>query len=296
MNDLIAWLATNNALMIRIGFSAVAILVVAYVFRLFFMPRDVEKHLSDTEAVASSTTASMNIEELAELQTEIDTLKEKLKTVETEKISLQKQLHEQPVNIETATAATAEGVKQVTPVVDVAAAKESADKINIEQAQLIEKIQQLEARLAEYEIIAEDIAEVGQLKNENAQLKEQLEKAAQKASEPQVVAPSETIEKPTVSEVSVVEPAGVIDSSMVDEVLAAAAQEITAHVDTSASDAEIDALLQESLGSTSESVVSEPEVKAAAQTHVVLQSELEVTEEEQKIIDDFESFQNRKKG
>ena len=46
-------------------------------------------------------------------------------------------------------------------------APESVKEMSLEKSQLLEKIQQLEARLVEYEIIAEDIAEVAQLKSEN---------------------------------------------------------------------------------------------------------------------------------
>ncbi|MBY0451409.1 MAG: hypothetical protein K2P92_00150 [Bdellovibrionaceae bacterium] len=275
MNDLIGWLATNNTLMIRIGFSAVAVLVVAYVFRLFFMPRDVEKAVVANDMMASSATGSMNIEELAELQTEIDTLKEKVKVIETEKLDLQKRLYEQPVTMETAAISSPDGVTQVVPKIDPATASqstESASKMNLEHGELIQKIQQLEARLAEYEIIAEDIADVGQLKSENAQLKVKLEEAVLKAAEPRIEAVPEITET----------------ASLADEVVA-----VVTEADTSASDAEIDAMLQESLG---ESGVSDVAAESRPQTQVVLHSEIEVTEEEKLIIDEFESFQNRKKG
>jgi regulator of replication initiation timing len=275
MNDLIGWLATNNTLMIRIGFSAVAVLVVAYVFRLFFMPRDVEKAVVANDMMASSATGSMNIEELAELQTEIDTLKEKVKVIETEKLDLQKRLYEQPVTMETAAISSPDGVTQVVPKIDPATASqstESAIKMNLEHGELIQKIQQLEARLAEYEIIAEDIADVGQLKSENAQLKVKLEEAVLKAAEPRIEAVPEITET----------------ASLADEVVA-----VVTEADTSASDAEIDAMLQESLG---ESGVSDVVAESRPQTQVVLHSEIEVTEEEKLIIDEFESFQNRKKG
>lgn len=275
MNDLIGWLATNNTLMIRIGSSAVAVLVVAYVFRLFFMPRDVEKAVVANDMMASSATGSMNIEELAELQTEIDTLKEKVKVIETEKLDLQKRLYEQPVTMETAAISSPDGVTQVVPKIDPATASqstESAIKMNLEHGELIQKIQQLEARLAEYEIIAEDIADVGQLKSENAQLKVKLEEAVLKAAEPRIEAVPEITET----------------ASLADEVVA-----VVTEADTSASDAEIDAMLQESLG---ESGVSDVVAESRPQTQVVLHSEIEVTEEEKLIIDEFESFQNRKKG
>ena len=39
MNNFINWVAVNNTLMIRIGFTAILGLLVIYVFRLFFMPK-----------------------------------------------------------------------------------------------------------------------------------------------------------------------------------------------------------------------------------------------------------------
>lgn len=296
MNDIIGWLATNNALMIRIGFSAVAVLVVAYVFRLFFMPRDVEKVVTADSMATSSATGSMNIEELAELQTEIDTLKEKVKMIETEKIELQKQLYEQPVTLETATASSPDSVVKVAPQIDpVNRAEGSADslnKMNVEHGELIEKIQQLEARLAEYEIIAEDIADVGLLKSENAELKLQLEKVVQEVVSLKSDGVTKVVEAQHTSEaVAVV--ADIIPPE--DIVLADAAPEVVHHevADTSASDAEIDAMLQDSLDS---STPPEAVADSTPQTQLILNSELEVTEEEQAIINDFESFQNRKKG
>lgn len=39
MNKVIDWLATNNTLMIKIGFTSVLLLMVVYAFRFFFVPR-----------------------------------------------------------------------------------------------------------------------------------------------------------------------------------------------------------------------------------------------------------------
>jgi hypothetical protein len=276
MNDLIGWLTTNNTLMIRIGFSAVAVLAVAYVFRVFFMPRNVEKAVVADDMKASSATGSMNIEELAELQTEIDTLKEKVKVIENEKIELQKQIRVPPVSLEADVISSTNDETQNKSKNDPAAAAQSTEaltQMTAEHGELVVKIQQLEARLAEYEIIAEDIADVGQLKSENAELKVKLEEALLKTAEPKIQEAAEEIETPDVV-----------------ETVAAVAD---ADADTSASDAEIDAMLQESLG---DSGASDGSTENSSQTQIILQSEIEVTEEEKLIVDEFESFQNRKKG
>ncbi len=59
-------------------------------------------------------------------------------------------------------------------VVDIKASPASADN----SAELLKKIKDLEARLAEYEIIEDDIADLSKYKEENAKLRAELEKVA----------------------------------------------------------------------------------------------------------------------
>lgn len=158
--------------MIRIGFSAVVLLLIIYVFRFFFVP-SISVVATDelTTDKNKSAVSDINIDELAELQAEIDTLKVKLKEAEDAKKS--SPVSEASVASTTAAAATAPDLTSETPAGEEAVAN-SSQKEN-PNFELKEKLKTLEARLSEYEIIAEEIAEIGKLREENVKLKARVE-------------------------------------------------------------------------------------------------------------------------
>ena len=157
MNDVINWVALNNTLMIRVGFSAVILLIIAYTFRYFFVPKisvvtQAEEAAAAEESLSIKTDDSLNRETiLAEERVRA----EEIETLKAEVTALKTQLQEAPV-----------GTAAAAPSVSTAPAP-------IEK-ELTLKIETLEARLAEYEIIAEEIADVGRLRFENEQLKKKI--------------------------------------------------------------------------------------------------------------------------
>src|SRR4051812_28929669 len=93
MNELINWVALNNTLMIRIGFSAVLLLLIAYVFRYFFVPKidvvtQAEEAAAQEELAAakgskivteSAETEQARTEEIEVLKNEVESLKAQIK-------------------------------------------------------------------------------------------------------------------------------------------------------------------------------------------------------------------------
>lgn len=97
-----------------------------------------------------------------------------------------------------------EELKQAAPADGGAPAADSgaADALNAEKKKLEEKVKDLEARLAEYEIISEDIADLSFYKEENGKLQKELESlkagapAAPAAAAPTPIAASEPAPAP----------------------------------------------------------------------------------------------------
>ncbi len=261
MNDLISWLTLNNTLLIRIGFSAVAVLIVTYLFRFFFMPSLNLVKDGEASEILNSPTGSMNIEELAELQNEIDTLKEKLKVAETENTGPQlKTTHTVKTTLANVDQTSTGADLSLTENVTLSDMQKPTVQYALEEAGLIKKIEQLEARLAEYEIIAEDIADVGQLKNENTQLKLKLNQFTEEAT------------RSDQSNKIIVEEALAQDSST----------EINLTVETADNLMTSDITITDSI--------------SPAESQIFLTSEIEISEAEKTLINEFENFQNRKKG
>ena len=174
MNELINWVALNNTLMIRIGFSAVLLLLIAYVFRYFFVPKidvvtQAEEAAATEELAAAKDAKSINeipaeieqgrTEEIINLKAEVETLKSQIQTLPK-----------------------ATGVAAATAAASAPPAANTAAAAPVNENALVTKIQTLEARLSEYEIIAEEIAEIGLLREENAAMKAKLAAAGSEAA------------------------------------------------------------------------------------------------------------------
>ena len=287
MNAIINWLALNNTLMIKIGFSAIILLIVVYVFRFFFVPRVKEvsaaADLSDNDNISlekadvvKDGAVALSSEEVTKLQAEISTLKYKLKEAEVEKANLATQ------------AASAAGSSS-SPSAGLDMVAEANPQNTAAQGELEEKIKLLEARLSEYEIIAEDIAEISKLRQENEELKAKI-------AEGGTAAPAVSTE--------VTEALEALDS--VDEDLASF-EAATAAVSTE--EVSLEAVAQENVSpeaSVSE-VVDDSQLldeyvasKTAAEvddsSRVVITSDVEVTNEEKSSLNEFEQFKKAKKG
>ena len=257
MNEIINWMAQNNALMIKIGFTACVILIVLYFFRFFFVPTVKEVDLESANAPGAAAGVSVNIEELAELQAEIDTLKVKLKQSESERNNL--------ITVANATSApstNAEGVETSSgPSPETVAEIEKRTKENNE---LQEKLRVLEARLSEYEIIAEDIAEISKLRSENVELKAKIESLGTEQNFVEA-SPEEKRDEGNESDLMSAEKA--MAEATYDELLASEPRES-----------------------------SETATEAVTPgNQIVIESETPVTEEEQGILDEFEKYLNSRK-
>lgn len=200
MNDIINWIAVNNTLMIRIGFIAILVLLVVYMFRYFFMPsinvipeaeeKEVVKENTDSElrAKVEEKQAQHYKEEIEKLLLEVSKLKEQLIESEslvsdlTIKVSQGVSNAAAPktaADTETAEvsagAATSATVNSETSSVTQGADSTAGSALDPDYVvSLRNKVETLEARLAEYEIIAEDISEISQLRKDNAELKRRL--------------------------------------------------------------------------------------------------------------------------
>jgi hypothetical protein len=305
MNAIINWIALNNTLMIKIGFSAIILLIVVYVFRFFFVPQ--VKHISDSADLSDSPTLStekvdsekdeaeaLSSEDVTKLQAEISTLKYKLKEAELEKVKLASQ------------SSSATGNSSPTPAgagLDMVA--EASPKVAAVQTELEEKIKILEARLSEYEIIAEDIAEISKLRQENKELKakvadvgsskksiEEVEEVEEEEVEEEEEETAKTLNKPDdtfgLAELLASEEQVVAEAA--SDVKPEAAKELAVTTPDATSEAADESQLLEQYAATKTTT----EVDDSSQ--VVITSDVDISAEEKNSLNDFEQFKKMKKG
>lgn len=171
MEKVIIFLTTNNVLIIKSIFGFIFFLLIIYVYRLLFvstassssgdgaLSEVIEKKLNQL-IENQKNQESKDSENKAEPVTYSSANEADLEKYKQEVITLKQQLADAEKQIEAAKSAA----PVAAPVADAGAGSEA-------QAQ---QIKTLQARLEEYEIIAEDIAELSQLRAENASLKAQL--------------------------------------------------------------------------------------------------------------------------
>ncbi|MGZ3726659.1 MAG: hypothetical protein ACXWQQ_12700 [Pseudobdellovibrio sp.] len=289
MNAIINWVALNNTLLIRIGFSAVIILILVYAYRFFFVPEIsvVETEQSRAAKSAAKAGSDLNIEELAELQLEVENLKSQLKQAVAEKAAASVSSVGSTEAMATPASAGLDMVAEQT--------KQLLEERTKSEKELSDKVKNLEARLSEYEIIAEDIAEISKLKQENESLKTKLAeneaapvkaRAADPAEVPRTETPPETFqEEVQIEEVMAVDEA--VDPEL--EALENYAAEKKIESDASGSQV-ADAALNE------EEPVAATTDQDEIMSQILLKSEVPVTTEEKNNLNDFEKFIATKKG
>lgn len=169
--------------MIRIGFTAILVLLMIYIFRFFFVPRvssidellkpegphdkvaNSESSLSTSEGdmLDKQTSTSLSENQIAEMERKI----EELSVFKGETLKLRVQLNEAESSIFDLKAQLIEAQRLAAQPNEGQIDPEVLKKLN-------QKNEQLEARLAEYEIIAEEISEISQIRKENIELKQKL--------------------------------------------------------------------------------------------------------------------------
>jgi len=198
MGHFLDWFTHNNTLFIQILFGVVGLLLCFLIYKLFFGTQTVEAEGAPSMKVieekltqmlevqkqkTSGTAASDSNEEVEKLRTEIYSLRQSLKEKEA-------QVEQSAQN---ATSGSAES----------AAATAAIDEAAI--AEYKKKIEELETRLSDYEVIAEDIADLHRLREENDKLKAQVSGGLSATTQAASAAPIEA-ETSAVETVAEVEP------------------------------------------------------------------------------------------
>lgn len=210
MIEVLSWITTNNILIIKIGFSIIFILMLIYLYQIFF-----------TDLSSSSSSSSVDMNELQNKLTQIlqqSNLHQNLtfNTVSTqdssvdnkpnissdtnpssetaalinesnllkaEILNLRKQLNDSEKKV-FELAPTDSGTSIESKPVAQSAEKQASDsELNSKISDLNKQVEVLQARLQEYEIIAEDISELSQLRLENNDLKKKLSQQTEKPVE-----------------------------------------------------------------------------------------------------------------
>jgi hypothetical protein len=188
MNDFINWIAVNDTLLIRVGFTAVLVLVIVYIYRFFFVPKiNIPVDESQTKVIIEKSTqvenkpaeekaASFDLSVVAKKTEEIESLKAELAKLKIQAADSEKEISSLKEKAEMQSAETAGANEENATRSEAASMATSNNEASNSDlvSNLNSKIEQLESRLAEYEIIAEDISEISQLRQENAELKKKL--------------------------------------------------------------------------------------------------------------------------
>lgn len=324
MTNIINWLVTQNTLLIRIGFTAVLILVGIYIYRTVFKQRvsasekktktvekPVEENKTSVEAeaatavtekaapkmaeAAATASAAVNATVLSEAQiAEMARLKEEVQKLSTDLAASLAQNEELKKNNSSVMDA------EVGPSAQTAKERISEAGGDELAAELQDKIQQLESRLAEYEIIAEDIAEISQLRQENQELRQKTALTTSTVDETEVAIPEEeTPQNEVSSEIeTIAESTNVFADESVSESEGSA--ETAAALELSEAEllrAELEALTDQIELPPAEDVqmagVSVEVPSEVASFNLI--SEKPVTQTEQELIDQFEQDIDNKK-
>lgn len=181
MNEIINWIAQYNTLVIQVAFSIVLLLILIYVYRLFFV------NSGSSGSIESSTELGELNQKLAQLlegqkASGIQVIEKVVPAVAavggaSDAVSEIEQLKAENAKLRTQLNESEKKVFELTPI---AGPEDSLkdDEPKIDPAQVVElnkKIEELQSRLSEYDIIADDIAELGQLRAENADLKRKMQ-------------------------------------------------------------------------------------------------------------------------
>ncbi len=184
MNEMMNWAAHYNTLIIQVAFSVVLLLILIYIYRLFFV-----SSMSPTSTVEGGADLSEVNEKLNQLlkngpianatvpatpaaSGNSQVISDELEKLKVENAQLKVQLNESEKKVfDLAPGSAADEAKK-------AAANAPVALIATNEAEVIalnKKIEELQSRLSEYDIIADDIAELSQLRAENAELKKRVE-------------------------------------------------------------------------------------------------------------------------
>ncbi|MEQ1723298.1 MAG: hypothetical protein ABL930_08975 [Pseudobdellovibrio sp.] len=188
MNDFINWIAVNDTLLIRVGFTAVLVLIIVYVYRFFFVPKinipvdesaaraGNEKSTLAENKPAEEKAASFDLSIVTKKTEEIESLKAEIAKLKVQAADSEKEISDLKEKAEMQSTVTAEANEEIATRSEAASVATSNNEASTSDlvSNLNTKIEQLESRLAEYEIIAEDISEISQLRQENAELKKKL--------------------------------------------------------------------------------------------------------------------------
>lgn len=249
---------------------------------------NLEVNAEDPSAGARSAARAENSEEVASLRKSVNDSQKMIEALQAQLQEAQQQVIE--ANATASQAATS------------AAVSEGVGSSKDDRSQLLDKISDLEARMAEYEIISEDIADLSKYRDENERLKKEIEALKQgsisgSAPNPIISANADGFDGKLIQTPS----AEQINASSLDEVLAQAVENV--------GPSEIDELLKSASPAAEESPSSDliddelmKEFAAAVEGQKNLSSvaakagdgEPVKPEDNNELMDEFENFVSKK--
>ncbi len=193
MEKVLYFLSNYNAQIIQAGFAVVFLLIIVYVYRAFFMAGSLSGDMAD---VAHSPAIEQKLNQILEIQRSKSgssasasaassktaagsgsalnqNAEEEIDKLKAEIYNLRQQLSD-VAKSSVGSSSESSAVASATQALEAGMENDAvSSKATVE---MVVKVKELESRLAEYEIIADDIAELSQLRADNAKLKEQLSK------------------------------------------------------------------------------------------------------------------------
>lgn len=185
MEKVLHFLSYYNTQIIQSGFAIVFLLIIIYVYRAFFM--------ASTGAEDAETTSTSGLEQKLNQILEQQRIKpgatadvssgnavtksiiteQEVDKLKSEIYNLRQQLNDAESSASLANSSVKKSQSLESTTTDEVEVSYDLQEAKVNEAMTV-KVKELESRLAEYEIIADDIAELSQLRADNTKLKEQL--------------------------------------------------------------------------------------------------------------------------
>ena len=172
MGHFLDWYSKHNTLLIQILFGVIGLLLCFLIYKIFFGAQEAVAEEGGASLKGLEDKLAQMIESSKNKSTSAGTTEaqEEVEKLRTEIYGLRQSLKEKEDQIQAAS--TAPVTTEAAPIA-AATAGSVQDLAQIEEYK--KKIEELETRLSDYEVIAEDIADLHRLREENDKLKAQID-------------------------------------------------------------------------------------------------------------------------
>jgi DNA repair exonuclease SbcCD ATPase subunit len=181
MNQILSWYLKYNSNIVQGLFILIGVLLCVFIFRLFFLAKSASAEAAEAQLISATENIEKKINQILQAQTKTAPSTHPLSGSE-DSAEIFEKMQAEIFNLKQALKEK-ESQPAAQPSTDTAAAAATATASaaplsSKETEDYRQQIEDLKKRLSDYEVIAEDIADLQKLREENKKLQEQLSKAS----------------------------------------------------------------------------------------------------------------------